>query len=365
MRTATLPLVGLVLATCAQAPQTIGAVSAPWPEADVLFRRDPSWRGGDAAYSVDLGAENGGAARTLWLFGDSFVAKPGSVGRRGCAMVRNSIAVQEGADPTTAAITFHWRGTHDAPASWFAEDGDVWHWPLAGLRIGEVVTVFCTRVRRSGANGPFGFQAIGWTALALRGVDGPVPQWRCEPRATFASPFPVVVGTAVVAHGAHVYAYALAEPGTHAVYALRWPAATFAAGDLLTPEWFDAGSWRAHATFTRAPTPVLTEGAPEFSVSRTPTGFAMVQSLGFGHTDLAVRTAPAPEGPWSEARVAFRPPESSLDGVFVYAGKAHPQLTGDEVRSDLVATYASNAWDFGRLIDDETLYFPRFVRLRR
>jgi hypothetical protein len=236
----------------------------------------------------------------------------------------------------------------------------VWHWPLAGLRTGDVVTVFCTRVRSTGAEGPFGFAAIGWTAFALRGVDAPVNAWQCERLADFASPFPVVIGTAVVAHGAHVYAYALAEPGKHAVYALRWPRAAFAAGNLREPEWFD-GAWRAHAALEGAPTPVLAEGAPEFSVSRTSTGFAMVQSLGFGHTDLAVRTAPAPEGPWSAPRVAFRPPESSLDGVFVYAGKAHPQLAG--AGGGLVATYASNAWDFGRLVHDEALYFPRFVRL--
>lgn len=349
-------LVGVALAACAGAPAPSGPRGAAWPEADALFRRDPNWRGGDAAYSVDLGG-----ARTLWLFGDSFVAKPGSEGRRGCAMVRNSIAVQEGADPTTATITFHWRGTHAAPTSWFAEDGDVWHWPLAGLRVDGSVIVFCTRVRRAGTEGPFAFRAIGWTAFALRGVDGPVADWRCDRLATFASPFPVIVGTAVVAHGAHVFAYALAEPGNHAVYLLRWPRAAFAAGELMTPQWFDAGTWRPHTTLTRPPTPVLATGAPEFSVSLVERGFVMVQSLGFGHTDLALRTAPVPEGPWSEPRVVFRPPESALDGVFVYAGKAHPQLRGE----DLVSTYASNAWDFGRLVNDEALYFPRFVRLRR
>lgn len=361
MRRLPLALVALVflvvaLTACASTPRTRVTGGTPWPEADALFRRDPRWRGGDAAYSVDLGG-----GRTLWLFGDSFVAKPGSEGRRGCAMVRNSIAVQEGADPRTAAIAFHWRGTLAQPGSWFAEDGEVWHWPLAGVHTGERVTVFCTRVRSTSEQGPFGFRACGWTAFALHGTDAPVATWRCARVATFASPFPVVVGTAAVVHAGCVYAYALAEPGDHAVYLLRWPLDAFTAGDLLAPAWFDAGTWRPHADLAGAPTPVLAEGAPEFSVHRDGDTFVMVQSLGFGATDLAVRTAPAPEGPWSAPRVLFRPPESGRDGVFVYAGKAHPQLSG----TGLVATYASNAWDFARLVGDETLYYPRVVELQR
>ncbi len=356
MRSLPVVVATALLVACAGAPVTTPPSASAWPEADALFHRDPAWRGGDAAYSIDLGG-----SRTLWLFGDSFIARPGSDGRRGCAMVRNSIAVQEGTDPSRADITFHWRGTPDAPASWLPEDGDVWHWPLAGVRVDDAVTVFCTRVRRTQGDGPFAFRAVGWTAFALRDLGRPPAEWRCERLATFAAPFPVVVGTALVAHLDHVYAYALQEPGDHAVYLLRWPRRAFAAGQLNAPQWFDAGAWRPHTTLTRAPTPVLAAGAPEFSVSAIERGFVMVQSLGFGATDLALRTAPAPEGPWSEPRVVFRPPESGLDGLFVYAGKAHPQLSG----GDLIATYASNAWDFGRAVADETLYFPRFVRVSR
>ena len=46
-------------------------------------------------------------------------------------------------------------------------------------------------------------------------------------------------------------------------------------------------------------------------------------------------------------------------GAFVYAGKAHPELTG----APLVATYASNAFDFATVVADMSLYYPRFVRL--
>ena len=52
----------------------------------------------------------------------------------------------------------------------------------------------------------------------------------------------------------------------------------------------------------------------------------------------------------------FRPPESDRQGVLVYSAKAHPHLGG-------AITYATNAIDFGVLVDDQTLYFPRAVRV--
>ena len=343
------------LAACVTAP------SGPWqaaaaPAADALFHRDPAWRGGDAAYSIDLGS-----TRTLWLFGDSFVARPGANGRADCAMVRNSIAVQRGADPVTAAMTFHWRGTAAAPQSFLPADGAVFLWPLSGLRTADCVTVFCTRVRDTPGEG-LGFRAVGWAALCLHGVDAAPEQWQVEVLPVPVVPFAAVVGTAVIADGDHVYAYALREPGDHAVFLLRWPRARFTAGELGAPEWFDRGRFVPHAELRAAPTPVLAEGAPEFSVHRDGDSFVMAQSLGFGHTTLALRRAPRPEGPWSAPEVVFIPPESQRQGVFVYAGKAHPQLTGN---GQLLLTYASNAADFGQLVADPSLYFPRFVRLRR
>jgi hypothetical protein len=56
---------------------------------------------------------------------------------------------------------------------------------------------------------------------------------------------------------------------------------------------------------------------------------------------------------------AYRPPESDRADVFVYAAKSHRQLAG----ADLVATYASNHFDFATLVANDSLYYPRFVRI--
>jgi hypothetical protein len=45
----------------------------------------------------------------------------------------------------------------------------------------------------------------------------------------------------------------------------------------------------------------------------------------------------------------------------IYQGKAHPYLTG----ADLILSYSTNSLDFQNLIDDDAIYYPRFVRLSR
>jgi hypothetical protein len=106
----------------------------------------------------------------------------------------------------------------------------------------------------------------------------------------------------------------------------------------------------------------MSDGATEMSVSmaRGRAGLVAIQTRGFGATTIAARYAERPEGPWTSMSDVFRPPESDRREAFVYAAKGHPELEG----ADLVVTYAANAWDFAELVADDTLYYPRFVRLR-
>ena len=73
---------------------------------------------------------------------------------------------------------------------------------------------------------------------------------------------------------------------------------------------------------------------------------------------VSVRRGVAPEGPWSQPTRVFTPKVAG--DVLVYAGKAHPQLAG----ADLVCTYAQIGTKADRTLDDESLYYPRFVRVR-
>ena len=73
------------------------------------------------------------------------------------------------------------------------------------------------------------------------------------------------------------------------------------------------------------------------------------------------RFADAPQGPWSEPVLLYTSPEMKADRkLFSYAGKAHPQLSGE---NELVVSYCVNSFDFARVVNDPTLYWPRFVRV--
>ena len=71
-------------------------------EAEALFRQNPEWLGTDGANSTPLG--NG---RIFWSFEDTFIATSEVHSRQQSTMVRNSVAIQTGHDPLTAAKSFY------------------------------------------------------------------------------------------------------------------------------------------------------------------------------------------------------------------------------------------------------------------
>src|SRR5580658_5611046 len=86
--------------------------AAVWPEAEALFHSNPLWLGGDGVYSVDLGH-----GRVLWLFQDSFIATSPAHVRSAATIVHNTIAIQNGYDPTTASIQFYWANSGNSPGA--------------------------------------------------------------------------------------------------------------------------------------------------------------------------------------------------------------------------------------------------------
>ena len=329
--------------------------ASSWPEADRLFHQDPAWLGGDGAYSIDLGA-----GRVLWLFGDSFIAEPGSARREGAAIARNTIAIQRGYDPETAAMTFHWRGGRKEPSAFFAGGRRDWLWPAHGARVGKKLILFFLKVRESHKNS-LGFELSGRAALAVDDPDADPAAWRPR-RLDLPRELPrLLMGSAVLAQGGWLYAYCPEEPG-HDVFLARWPAARAARGELARPQWWCGGQGWKDGRGLRGERPeALFNSGTEFSVhcEEGSGGCMQVQTTGFGAADLGLRRSPRPEGPWSALTNVFRPEESGRPGVLVYAGKAHPELRG----RGLAATYAANSSDFGALVKDLGLYFPRFVRL--
>jgi hypothetical protein len=346
----------LFVASCAPEPSARTELRATaWPEADALFHADPRLRGADAAFSVPLGGE-----RVLWLLGDTFVSTTPARIRRESRMVRNSVAVQTGLDPTRAAMSFHWRGTETEPSSFFPEDGEAWYWPQHGIVVDGTLVVFLARLRATPGVG-LGFEAEGYRAAVIDDPSGPPDEWDVRVVSPLGAPTGLLPGAALVLEAEHVVALAIREPGDHAGFLVRWARADFAAGRLDASEWWTGAGWSAPAALDGLPARVIADAGPESSVHHDAARdrWMHVRSVGFGATEIGVSYAPAMRGPWSAAERVFRPEESDAPDAFVYAAKAHPELEG----ADLVVTYASNTFaDFSVLLGDESLYYPRFVR---
>ena len=334
--------------------QTSQPLPLAWPEADALFTGDARFLGADSAYSVSLGDD-----RVLWLFGDTFVALDDARSRRHAKMVRNSIAVEAGLDPAKATIRFLQGGTDQVPSSFFSEPGSTdeskaWRWPGTPALVDGKLLLFFWDMKASETPGAFGFTLDHTSAVV---VDNPLDDpstWRAHDVPLPAlSALPgggghgIALGTgAAFVDGDVVRFLAAREPGDHEMFAAHVSVHDAAHGDLshLVVDG-DAG-------FT---------GATELSLSKSGDTYVVVVADGFGAAHVDMRTAPSPAGPWSAPTLVYAPPEGAKPNALVYSAKAHPELTAPH--GELVATYCTNNTDLGTLVDDMSIYFPRFVRV--
>jgi hypothetical protein len=333
--------------------------AAAWPEADRLFRGDQHWLGADSAFSIDLG--NG---RSLWLFGDTWIDVAGKGSRQGASMIRNSVAIQSGSDPSRASIKFSWDNSGERPRALFRRDDDNWYWPGHGAVVQGKLIIFLNRLRASSAG--LGFETDGWNAVLIENPAEPVSEWVIREIATPANPMGITPGFAgVLALDDYLYAFGTQHPvKSHPVFVVRWTLDDVASGELMRPEWWGGGDYGWVADDSVTPRwPIFNDGQTEMTFHFDPisTRFLAVQTVGFGAANLVIRHAEGLTGPWSPAQQVFEPPQKSRPNVLIYAGKAHPQLSG----ADLVLSYATNTTEFAEHFSDKNIYYPHFVRLTR
>ena len=334
--------------------------ASAWREADELFRRDPHWVGADVASSVDLGDH-----RTLWLFGDTWIDPSGKGTRKGARMVSNSVAIQVGTDPRTAAISFYWgKDANGKPDAMFPDRNGESLWFGNGVRVDDRLVLFFARTIRG--TGIFGFEHVGWTAVMVTNPDDVPTSWQVRQLQTPTNPLGVLVGFAAVQKlDAYVVAMGSQNPvKSHPIFAVRWPVDEVRRGNLFHPEWWAGDRLRWIPDSSEAQRyPLFNGGGSELTIhfDDATQRFLSVQTAGFGAADIMMRAAPLLTGPWSDLRMLYRPPEYYRSNILIYAGKAHPELTG----ADLILTYATNTFDFGEQVTDSLIYYPRFVRLTR
>ncbi len=328
-----------------------------WSSSDSLFRSDPKWLGGDAATSIDLGSD-----RILWLFGDSLIATGKTSKRNESVMIRNSIAIQAGYNPSVASVKFYWRIQEQRPRSFFPEERDNWFWPGQGIRIYDTLLIFLMKLCSSTKE--MGFETIGWSAVTILNSDEDPNNWILNWLNAPENEYGVIVGSgSVLQMNDFVYAFGSDESKVHNIYLVRWPVNRVILEDLAEPEWW-AGhekGWVKQQGLTRKPQPIFSEGQVEFTVHFEPLlgKFLEIQTVGFGPADIAFRVADNLIGPWSDLQRFYRPDEYFRKNVLIYAGKAHPELVG----ADIVLTYVVNGTNFSQLVNDNSLYFPRFLKV--
>jgi hypothetical protein len=323
-------------------------------EINDFFTSDPLWRGADGASSIDMG--NG---KVLWLFSDGFVCKDSTRSRKNSVMIRNSVAIQTGYDLKDSKIKYCWDQSGKKPKELFWVHGKGWFWTGHGTMVKDRLIIFL--IKEHSVRTGLGFEASGWYAVVVYNPGDEPSKWKMK---YFEGPetFGLIAGSgAVLKDDKYLYSYGAVEPATHEIYLLRWKLEDAYNGRIMFPEWFMKGKWAGRKTRFPVPDPLFT-GGTEFSVHYDSTlkKYIQIQSFGFGEGELGFRLSDSLQGPWTNPFMFYKPVYPGVKKPFMYSAKAHPELHGNGI----YITYNINSFDFGELIENQNIYFPKFVLLK-
>lgn len=335
-----------LLKTCLAAAEPFSIQAEPWKKANQLFHQDSRWVGSDAAYSISLGKN-----KTLWLFGDTFINPKGTANRKGAFFIHNSIGIEKGLNPSRARIHFYWRETDHSPAPFFLNSSlkNNWYWPGNGILIKKHLLLFLMKVSRNQKD-PLGFKILGTKAILIQNPEDSPLKWKWQSVALPPNHQGLLWGTGgIFFKRKKLYVYCPKIAGSHAVYLLEW-----SAEDVLNRNLSHPLFWSRK--------PVFLNGETEFSVNYFPflKKYIEIQSIGFGAAPIGFRLASKPYGPWQKLKIIYQFNPRNSKNLLYYAAKAHPELKG----APLIITYASNTLYFNQLIQNNSLYYPRFLRIR-
>lgn len=318
-----------------------------------FFKNDKYWRGADGAATIDL--ENG---KILWLFSDTFIDTAGTGLRSNAVMINNSLAIQDGNELEKSKLSFYWKEKGNQPKSFFELPGETWFWTGHGILLNGKLVIFLFE-EKSTSEG-FGFESVGWTVAIIDNPKDIPLQWKIQ-YVKGPETFGVIVGSsAVIKDSNYVYAFGVKEPGTHESYLLRFQNEKLAQGDLSGIEWWVENAWTKEV-YEEPKHAALFSGQTEFSVhfDKELGKFIQIQTYGFGQASIGYRLATNLQGPWSEP-VVFYTPKLNHEKEFTYTANAHPELKSDGI----MITYNINNFDFEHLVTDESIYFPKIVKLK-
>ncbi|MEZ4331651.1 MAG: hypothetical protein R3F35_07840 [Myxococcota bacterium] len=418
----------LGLAGCTPSPQTPSITDAPsiaHPTGTSLFgsqagctprfENQDGWLGGDVAASIPLpGLEPPSAPRhSVWLFGDSFVARRGGEDERRYPFVHNTIAISTCDGDGRWSMDFAWTeaGTSTAePRAFFEPDsaadwvvrardaggGAPYYWPLSGVLVGRTLVVALLRVVPAPAHGAFGlpFRAVGVDLAQIERPERPPRQWRIRYSA-LSSRSDLLPAASLVSDDAFLYAFATLDRGDDRQPRglTRIPLDALERSPTDLEPWLEvldrAGRFRAGIRVDEARV-LMADDATEMSVHFDPRAGAWLAVYSDPTLDAGerrdgatradaiwLRRAGRLAGPWSAPQVLGRIPglaerADPLPGEpFCYAARVHPELSS---RDALLVTYVCNYFAerpedmpvvLERLLATTGIYRPHVLRLVR
>jgi hypothetical protein len=378
----------LALASCATVAPPGESQRCGLPD----FPYTDGWLGGDAAYSIPITPDT-----SLWLFGDSFVrsgpAPDGPPTRRGARFIHNSIALATCTERGEWVVDYAWGTDADGKAFAFLDPGlpDSYWWLFDGFVHADKLYLGLLVVEpnepRGALNLPFRFSGVKLARIA--NFRAAPEEWRVEvlPLSDDTRAFPT---STLVVHGDFVYLFAFLDMAADRLPRMltRLPVAALE-GDRPAEQLeylASSGEWKPGLEAADARL-LMEDDASEMTVRFHPEldrwlavysypSFLPELDADTPSDRVYVRTALAPEGPWSEPRAIFHFPELREDygaghdpNTFCYAAKEHPQLAPE---GELLITYVCNLFTrdgedsfavLGRLLDTMYLYRPRAVAI--
>lgn len=311
----------------------------------------------DAVRARDGGYSERFGDRTVWLYGDSILSLEGEDGeawRDNTWSWSTDLDASDGVtgfdepvDGLGAPVEFFPETAEEAVFN-EAHKGDDCEdpcgarrilWPMDAVYDAERDRVLVFYDKIYGEPGEWNFYSIGYGVAVWEAFDEPpsrpeVAPGTEEPTLLFTSEGDNF-GAAALAVDDWLYAYACASQGGFGKPCRvgRVPLADVL--DRAAWHFWDGDAW------VDDPDDGVTifEGNSQLTVHHNPHLDAYLAVHVDGMTDdLVLRTAPAPEGPWSAQEFAFTAEPDQGDG-FVYCGLGHEELAGDGGRLEYVSYY--------------------------
>ena len=178
-------------------------------------------------------------------------------------------------------------------------------------------------------------QRIGWGAASWRADDG------------------------------YVYIYGTANPERDLVFGWSLHVARATPErivDVESWEYWTGSSWSSDEASAAAVIPAVGGVEQTLSVFSDGTAwYAVSKRDGYLGSDVVIRSAPAPTGPFTAGDVVASRPSHPEAGLLAYAALAHPALFPEP--GTIVLSVSRNSTDTDEVAADPTLYRPEFFRV--